>query len=162
MRVKSWKLMRSAAPASLKAGAELGELRGLGFFGRFHFKIDDGAAGFGGFEEDFEFGGEDAGEVAAELLAAAGGDGGEVAVARRGTPGAPGSAAAGLGRESRRNSTNLVSSAASAARGHISAGVARLDGDAELAQPGPGNRRRRGQMQPCWNQCETWPSIDAS
>ena len=68
----------------VKRGAEFGELRGSGFFGRFDFEVDDVAAAIGGFVEYLKLGGQGAGEVAAVLLAPAGGDGGDIATSWRG------------------------------------------------------------------------------
>ncbi len=64
-----------------EGGAELGQLRAGGLLGRFDLEIDDVGAGFGGFEEDFELGVQGPGEVAAKGLAAASGDGRDLAVA---------------------------------------------------------------------------------
>ena len=66
---------------STDGGAELGQL-GLGaLLGRIDLEIDDVAAGFSGFLEDFELRVEGAGEFSAKGLAAAGGDGRHVAAA---------------------------------------------------------------------------------
>src|SRR5208282_2241166 len=64
-----------------EGGAKLGQLGPGGLLGRFDFKIDNVAAGFGGFEEDFQLGVQRPGKVAAQGLAAAGGDGCHVAAA---------------------------------------------------------------------------------
>ena len=64
-----------------EGGAELGQLGPGGLLGRFDFEIDDVAAGFGGFLQDLQLGIQGPGEVAAKGLAAAGGDGRDVAAA---------------------------------------------------------------------------------
>ena len=77
--------MSRAAPAARRAARNLASW-GLGLLGRLDLEIDDLAAGFGGFRQDFELGVEGPREVAAMRLAAAGGDGGHVAVRGRGSP----------------------------------------------------------------------------
>ena len=64
-----------------EGGAELGQLGRVALLGGLDLEIDDVAAGLGGFEEDFELRVEGAGELAAIRLAAAGGDGRDVAAA---------------------------------------------------------------------------------
>ena len=130
-------------PGFLDSRAELGELGVFCFFGRFHFKVDNGAAGFSGFEKDIEFGIQRANEVAAKLFAAAGGDGGQVAVPgeellqtrKRG---------AGLGEcvEAKLQELGIFGCLCGAGPHFLGGGG--LDGDAQLAQPGPGKRRGGG------------------
>ena len=66
---------------SAEGGTELGQLRLGALLGRIDFEIDDVAAGFSGFLEDFKLCVEGAGELAAKGLAPAGGDGRDVAAA---------------------------------------------------------------------------------
>ena len=124
---------------------------GFGFLGRLDFKIDDGAAGFGGFEQDFEFGGEGASEVAAKLFAAAGGDGGQVAVlGQELLQAGKGGRGFGQGVEPELEEFGFFG-CRGRPRPHFRRGGG-LDGDAELAQPRPGNAPGAGQLQPCWSQ----------
>src|SRR5581483_1695860 len=67
-------------PGGAQAGAEFGELWFRRLFGRFDFEIDDMAASLGCLEQDVQLRGEGTGEMAAVILAAAGGDRGYVAV----------------------------------------------------------------------------------
>ncbi len=102
-------------------GPQLGELRWLGFLSRLHLKIDNPAAGLRRFAQNIEFGGEWPFEMAAELFAR------QVAMAVTSRCAAKnsfrcGSAAAGLGSESSRNSRNFESLSAAVARSIISAG----------------------------------------
>jgi len=129
-------------------------LRRLGFLGRFHFKIDYGAAGFGGFKENFEFGGQVAGEVPAKLFAAASGNRRQVAVGGQELL-QPRQHCCGLGERVQPELDEF---------GFFSHGRRPLPQFPQANRPGwlrracpagaweppPG-----GQMQPCWNQCET-------
>ena len=60
--------------------AEAVEGDGAGFFGRLDLEIEEGTTGLGGGGENLELFGEGAGEIAAEGLAPAGGDGGDLFV----------------------------------------------------------------------------------
>jgi len=64
-----------------EGGAELGQLRAGTLLGRLDFEINDVEAGLGGFEKDVQLGVQGPGEATAKGLAAAGGDGRDVATA---------------------------------------------------------------------------------
>ena len=63
-----------------EGGAEPGQLRPGSLFRRFDLEIDDMAAGFGGFQQQFQLRVQRPREVAAQGLAAAGGDGRHLAM----------------------------------------------------------------------------------
>jgi hypothetical protein len=75
--VKAHQQRRAGLP---QAGSEPGQLRRPGLFGRLHFEIHNLAAGLGGCQQYLKLSSQGPHEVAAKLLAPAGGDSRHVAV----------------------------------------------------------------------------------
>ncbi len=132
VRVKSCELMSRAAPAARRAARNLASCGRVHLLGRFDLEIDDVAAGFGGFQQDFELGVEGAGEMAAKRLAAAGGDGGDVAAAvEKGLELGQGGGGLGQEVEAKLNENRVFNGGFGA--GKELGGRGSLDSDAQLA-----------------------------